>query len=185
MFDSNSLDDLEVVEDYMVAPSQPTRGFQPTQPQGDNVPYDVTNGGSPKGTRKASTKRWRTWGWKYSPSSGKSMSIEEEPESPKKSASSSRHSSPKDSPSRTRNGSPSASPVRRKKTPSPRDSPTRRAEVRSSAGARLYQTIEDRNLLLDDSGDELQALLESVHSLKHTVRPASVHVGQSNSGLLK
>ncbi|XP_055707815.1 hyccin isoform X2 [Phlebotomus papatasi] len=178
-------DDLEVVEDYMVAPSQPTRGFQPTQPQGDNVPYDVTNGGSPKGTRKASTKRWRTWGWKYSPSSGKSMSIEEEPESPKKSASSSRHSSPKDSPSRTRNGSPSASPVRRKKTPSPRDSPTRRAEVRSSAGARLYQTIEDRNLLLDDSGDELQALLESVHSLKHTVRPASVHVGQSNSGLLK
>ncbi|XP_059614273.1 hyccin isoform X2 [Phlebotomus argentipes] len=177
-------DDLEVVEDLMVASGQPARGFQPTQPQGDNVPYDVTNGGSPKGARKASTKRWRTWGWKYNPG-GKSMSIEEEPESPRKSASSSRHSSPKDSPSRTRNGSPSASPVRRKKTPSPRDSPTRRAEVRASAGARLYQAIEDRNQLLDDSGDELQALLDSMQSLKHSVRPASVHVGQSNSGLLK
>ncbi|GAB0096996.1 Hyccin [Sergentomyia squamirostris] len=177
-------DDLEFVEEYMV---QPTRGYQQsTQSQGDNVPYDVTNGGSPKGTsRKASTKRWRNWGWKYSPNTGKSMSIEEEPESPRKSASSSRHSSPKDSPSRTRNGSPNASPVRRKKTPSPRDSPTRRAEIRASAGARLYQAIEDRNHMLDDSGDELQALLDTVHKLKHTVRPASVHVGQSNSGLLK
>ncbi|XP_055687832.1 hyccin isoform X2 [Lutzomyia longipalpis] len=176
-------DDLEMVEDLMVAPCQPTRGFQPTQPQGDNVPYDAN--ASPKGMRKASTKLWRNWGWKYSPSGGKSMSIEEEPESPKKSASSSRHSSPKDSPSRTRNGSPSASPIRRKKTPSPRDSPTRRAEIRASAGARLYQAIEDRNQLFDDSGDEMQALIDSVHNLKHTVRPASVHVGQSNSGLLK
>lgn len=137
------------------------------------------------------SKRWKTWGWKYSPGS-KNASIEEEPESPKRL--SSRQSSPTQSPKHNCNGvggksklmamaggssngdgssadELQCSPVRRKKSPSPHDSPTKRAVVRASAGARLYQMLDDSS---DDPGDELQSLLCNG-------RPASVHIVQLSS----
>lgn len=120
---------------------------------------------SPKDLRKLEQKkRWKNWGWKYSPG-GKTSSIEEEPpESPKQP--SSKHSSPANSP---KHKNPlAASPLRRQKSPSPSGGS---AGLRSSAGARLCQLIDDSQ---DDSGDELQALLING-------RPASVHIVQMTS----
>lgn len=127
---------------------------------------------SPKELRKIDAKRrWKNWGWKYSPGS-KTCSIEEEPESPKKT---SHQSSPSSSPKHKKTNDIAqatniianliqTSPLRRKTTG--QKSSASRADIRSSAGARLYQTIEDS---LDESGDELQALLANG-------RPASVHI---------
>ncbi|XP_055379683.1 hyccin isoform X2 [Condylostylus longicornis] len=158
---------------------------------------------------KMNPRKWKNWGWKYSPGS-KTSSIEEEPDSPKKSLSSSKNSSPNNSPkiktkqlvsaptngvnqnqqqlnvnARDENGTllpitsgnstassalmllPAA--IRRKKTPSPIK---KSSEIRSSAGARLYQTLEDSQ---DDSADEHDSLLGNV-------RPASIHVLQTSAG---
>lgn len=136
---------------------------------------------SPKEMRKIdSKKRWKNWGWKYSPG-GKTSSIEEEPESPKKV---SRHSSPTNSPKHKKSTSSSSdatsvsnvvanfiatSPLRRKNlnaTAASRNHSAARGDIRSSAGARLCQTLDDDQ---DGSGDELQALLING-------RPASVHI---------
>lgn len=124
-----------------------------------------SSAGSPKDLRKLEQKkRWKNWGWKYSPG-GKTSSIEEEPpESPKQP--SSKHSSPANSP---KHKNPlAASPLRRQKSPSPSSGS---AGLRSSAGARLCQLIDDSQ---DESGDELQALLING-------RPASVHIVQMTS----
>lgn len=134
---------------------------------------------SPKELRKIdSKKRWKNWSWKYSPG-GKTSSIEEEPESPKKT---SRHSSPTNSPKHKKSTSSDAtsasnvvanfiatSPLRRKNPNSATASHNHsaaRGDIRSSAGARLCQAMEDGQ---DESGDELQALLING-------RPASVHI---------
>lgn len=119
--------------------------------------------------QKIPTKKWKNWSWKCSPGS-KSASIEEEPESPKKSTSS-KQSSPGGSPKNKKNVE--SSPLRRKKTPSPSESPISRTDVRASAGARLYQLLNECNL--DESGDELQTLLANG-------RPASIHVLQTSKG---
>lgn len=135
--------------------------------------FSKSRSSSPKETRKAEKKRWKNWGWKYSPNA-KTASIEEEPESPKRN---SRHSSPTSSPKHSKAAeSPSASSVLailmttsplRRKTPSQSvGGSSSRVDNRSSAGARLYQMLEDG---VDDSGDELQALLVNG-------RPASVHI---------
>lgn len=135
------------------------------------------NGQSPKEHRKLDQKkRWKNWGWKYSPG-GKTSSIEEEPESPKQSTS--RLASPANSPKHRSKmigdggslaPSSSGSPLRRQKSPSP--SSASGSGNRSSAGARLCQMIDDSQ---DESGDELQALLVNG-------RPASVHIVQLSSG---
>lgn len=132
---------------------------------------------SPKELRKIdSKKRWKNWSWKYSPG-GKQSSIEEEPESPKKT---SRHSSPTSSPKHKKSTSSDAtpasnmvanfiatSPLRRKNQSSAATSHSAaRGDIRSSAGARLCQALDDGQ---DGSGDELQALLING-------RPASVHI---------
>lgn len=144
---------------------------------------------SPKESRRNEKKRWKNWSWKYSPG-GKTTSIEEEPESPKKT---SRHSSPTNSPKHKKsdtNGSGSSnsnsnlsmSPIRRKNRNGTGAVGTgaasfvaggRMIEVRSSAGARLCQLLDDSQ---DESGDELQALLANG-------RPASVHIVQMSSGV--
>lgn len=128
-------------------------------------PVPLSAASSPKDLRKHDQKkRWKNWGWKYSPG-GKTSSIEEEPpESPKQP--SSKHSSPANSP---KHKNPLvASPLRRQKSPSPSGGS---AGLRSSAGARLCQLIDDSQ---DESGDELQALLING-------RPASVHIVQMTS----
>lgn len=144
----------------------------------NNTSTGLTNS-SPKEIRKIdSKKRWKNWSWKYSPG-GKTSSIEEEPESPKKT---SRHSSPTSSPKHKKSTSSemtsasnvvanfiASSPLRRKNTNSAAASHNHnvaRGDIRSSAGARLCQTLEDGQ---DESGDELQALLING-------RPASVHI---------
>lgn len=123
---------------------------------------------SPKDLRKLDQqkKRWKTWGWKYSPG-GKTSSIEEEPpDSPKQP--SSKHSSPANSPKHKKSDTlSSSSPLRRQKSPSPSSS----SGLRNSAGARLCQLIDDSQ---DESGDELQALLING-------RPASVHIVPNSS----
>lgn len=152
---------------------------------------------SPKEMRKndSSKKRWKNWGWKYSPG-GKTSSIEEEPESPKKT---SRHSSPSNSPKHKKLDSSTSSitnvsasstifvntttsPLRRHKTTHTSQSQSstqshanqNRTDIRSSAGARLCQAFEESQ---DDSDDELQALLTNG-------RPASVHiVPMSSAGI--
>lgn len=133
---------------------------------------------SPKEMRKIdSKKRWKNWSWKYSPG-GKTSSIEEEPESPKKV---SRHSSPTSSPKHKKSTPSDAvtasnvvanfiatSPLRRKNQNAAATSHNHsaaRGDIRSSAGARLCQAMEDGQ----ESGDELQALLING-------RPASVHI---------
>lgn len=118
---------------------------------------------SPKETRKDQRKIWKSWSWKHSPG-GKSESIEEEPDSPKKS-----HSSPSESPKHQNH----SSPVRRKKNGTPTNSPSKRADNRSSAGARLYQILDQYDR--DTSDEELQTLLVS------NGRPASIHAIQSSS----
>lgn len=134
---------------------------------------------SPKEMRKIdSKKRWKNWSWKYSPG-GKTSSIEEEPESPKRT---SRHSSPTSSPKHKKSTSSDAtsvsnvvanfiatSPLRRKNpnsTTASQNHSAARGDIRSSAGARLCQAMDDGQ---DGSGDELQALLING-------RPASVHI---------
>lgn len=134
---------------------------------------------SPKEHRKLdhNKKRWKNWGWKYSPG-GKTSSIEEEPESPKQSTSrlSSPANSPKHRSTKTSDGSlepaTGSSPLRRQKSPSPSAISGTGSGNRSSAGARLCQMIDDSQ---DESGDELQALLING-------RPASVHIVQLTSG---
>lgn len=150
-------------------------------------PFNHTSTGSanssPKELRKIdSKKRWKNWSWKYSPG-GKTSSIEEEPESPKKT---SRHSSPTSSPKHKKSTSSDAtsasnvvanfiatSPLRRKTQNSATASHNHnaRGDIRSSAGARLCQALDDGQ---DGSGDELQALLMNG-------RPASVHIVSMSS----
>lgn len=130
--------------------------------------------------------RWKTWGWKYNPSS-KNSSIEEEPDSPRKSLSSSKNSSPNASPKSRKSQtnqikqsaeellsnfstSAVAAAIRRRKSPSP--SSKRSPDVRASAGARLISNLEDS---YDDSCDEKDALLGNV-------RPASIHIIQTANG---
>lgn len=143
---------------------------------------------SPKEMRKFdSKKRWKNWGWKYSPGS-KTSSIEEEPTEPA-SAKTSRHSSPNSSPKHKKSGETTAamvvsnllnqSPLRRRpqlsrsngrtinnNTTNATPNQTNRNEIRSSAGARLCQTLDN---LQDDTNEEFQALILNG-------RPASVHI---------
>lgn len=134
--------------------------------QHENGP--IEGGASPKENRKNDQKkRWKNWGWKYSPG-GKASSIEEEPESPKQSTS--RHSSPNSSPKHKKTEFLS-SPLRRKLSQSPNENAINRTD-RSSAGARLCQLLDETQ---DDSNDELQALLVNG-------RPASVHIVQLSPG---
>lgn len=109
--------------------------------------------------------------------------------SPKKT---SRHSSPNSSPkhkkseaaaSGSSNSNLSMSPIRRSKNRNASAAngnggmgsivANRMIDVRSSAGARLCQMLDDSQ---DESGDELQALLANG-------RPASVHIVQMSSGV--
>lgn len=143
---------------------------------------------SPKEIQKFdSKKRWKNWGWKYSPG-GKTSSIEEEPTDPL-SAKTSRHSSPNSSPKHKKSSETTAatvvsnllnqSPLRRRpqssrtngrttnnNTSNATPNQTNRNEIRSSAGARLCQTLENSQ---DDANEEFQALLING-------RPASVHI---------
>lgn len=129
---------------------------------------------SPENRRKhEQKKRWKTWGWKYSPG-GKTSSIEEEPESPKHSSSiSSKTNSPKHSVVAMKNDvnafNSSSSPY---ESPINNNHHHRIVENRSSAGARLCQLFDSS---LDETDDELQALIING-------RPASVHVVSSNGG---
>lgn len=109
-------------------------------------------------------KRWKTWGWKYSPG-GKTSSIEEEPESPKHSVTS-KTNSPKHSSTILKSDAVT--------NVSPYESPNHKSRIvenRSSAGARLCQMFDGS---FDETDDELQALIVNG-------RPASVHVLPSNS----
>lgn len=121
-------------------------------------------------------RRWKNWGFKYSPGS-KTSSIEEEPESPKKSLSSSKNSSPNASPKHKKLPLKDevlmslATTVRRKKGPNASNSKQSK-DNRSSAGARLCQTLSDSN---EESEDEMHALLGNG-------RPASIHVVQTAGG---
>lgn len=191
------IDDLEmdIVAALEAQHLQYQREYGPVMENGSihSSSDSTVSNASPKESRKHdSKKRWKNWGWKYSPG-GKTSSIEEEPESPKKT---SRHSSPSNSPkhkkldssaSSTTNASAnstifvnSTSPLRRIKThtnqqqSSQSQSAQHRTDIRSSAGARLCQTFEESQ---DESGDELQALLANG-------RPASVHiVPMSSAGI--
>lgn len=129
----------------------------------------IENGASPKENRKNDQKkRWKNWGWKYSPG-GKTSSIEEEPESPKQGTSC--HSSPTSSPKHKKTEL-LTSPLRRRLSQSPNDNSFNRTDIRSSAGARLCQILDESQ---DDCCDELQALLLNG-------RPASVHIVQMSQG---
>lgn len=127
---------------------------------------------------------WRKgWNWKQSPV--KSASIEEEPvgflESPKKSLQSSKSSTPNLSPKHNMNKIHSAETVsddaggsalvRRKQRKS--DSVSK-AELRSSASARLLQYLESKDAIDKISSDEFFSLIPSDNE-----RPASIHVIQS------
>lgn len=156
-------------------------------PLGENGVGPTMNGdagatSSPKEARRnEQKKRWKNWSWKYSPG-GKTTSIEEEPESPKKT---SLHSSPNSSPKHKKSEVTSASnssnnlslsPIRRKNrnasaSNTGSNSTVNRVDIRSSAGARLCQMLDDSQ---DESGDEFQALLANG-------RPASVHIVQMSS----
>lgn len=128
--------------------------------------------------------RWKNWGWKHSPA--KSSSIEEEPiaslqESPKKSHSS-MSSTPNQSPKHKNkissnetisNCDESSTPFRRRKQQ--QKSETSKTELRSSAGARLIQMIDNKDGLerLEPDCDEFHALLPE------NGRPASFHIIQT------
>lgn len=157
---------------------------------------------SPKEMRKFdSKKRWKNWGWKYSP--GKTSSIEEEPNETT-STRTSRHSSPTSSPKHKKSDKePPAtvvsnlinqSPLRRRpqsgqnaqsirangKTNVSNPNQTtnvanNRNDIRSSAGARLCQQFES---LDDEINDEFQALIING-------RPASVHIVPMSSTQLQ
>lgn len=150
---------------------------------------------SPKEMRKFdSKKRWKNWGWKYSP--GKQSSIEEEPIE-LSSTKTSRHSSPTSSPKHKKSTDSTTtaatvvsnllnqSPLRRRpqsgqsrngkmiqnqntnnNNNNNQNNAVRNADIRSSAGARLCQTLDS---LEDDGNDEFQALIING-------RPASVHI---------
>lgn len=128
--------------------------------------------------------RWKNWGWKHSPA--KSSSIEEEPvallDSPKRSHSS-KSSTPNQSPKHKIkissselivNKEDAMTPFRRRKQPQQK-SETAKAELRSSAGARLIQLFDNKDEIdkLDADYDEFRALLPE------NGRPASVHVTQT------
>lgn len=156
---------------------------------------------SPKEMRKFdSKKRWKNWGWKYSP--GKTSSIEEEPVEVS-STKTSRHSSPTSSPKHKKSSDSTAatvvsnllnqSPLRRRpqsgqsrnangkmannstsnqNNNSSGGNAARNIDIRSSAGARLCQTLEN----LED--DDLQALIING-------RPASVHIVPMSSSQIQ
>lgn len=135
------------------------------------------------GSGSSKRHRWKNWGWKHSPA--KSLSIEEEPaallESPKKSHSS-KSSSPNQSPkhkfrissNEAMANDSSSSPLRRRKQ---NKSDASKVELRSSAGARLIQIIDNNDGLdkLDADCDEFIALLPE------NGRPASIHIIQTLS----
>lgn len=168
-----------------------SNGYAGQTMNGGNSGGDGNSASSPKEARRnEQKKRWKNWSWKYSPG-GKTTSIEEEPESPKKT---SRHSSPNSSPKHksksdtnsatSSNNNLSLSPIRRIKNRNASGGSgsamtgtaaaiANRVDVRSSAGARLCQLLDDSQ---DESGDELQALLANG-------RPASVHIVQMTSGV--
>lgn len=126
--------------------------------------------------------RWKNWGWKHSPA--KSSSIEEETsaallESPKKSLSS-KSSTPNQSPKHkfkvnqndaVLNGDELSTPFRRRK----QKSEVSKSELRSSAGARLIQLLENTEGInkVDSECDEFYALLPE------NGRPASIHIIQT------
>ena len=128
--------------------------------------------------------RWKNWGWKHSPA--KSSSIEEEPtstllESPKRSHSS-KSSTPNQSPKHKNkissteaiaNGDESLTPFRRRKHQ--QKSEMSKAELRSSAGARLIQLFDNKDGIekLETDCDEFHALLPE------NGRPASFHIIQT------
>lgn len=166
-------------------------------PSDNNVANASDANFSPKEMRKFdSKKRWKNWGWKYSP--GKTSSIEEEP-TETSSAKTSRHSSPTSSPKHKKANDSAAtvvsnllnqSPLRRrpqsgqssqsmrangKTTNASNSTAANRSEIRSSAGARLCQTLDN---LDDDSNDEFQALIING-------RPASVHIVPMSSTQLQ
>lgn len=140
---------------------------------------------SQKKSESGSTKRhrWKTWGWKHSPA--KSSSIEEEPsasllDSPKRSHSS-KSSTPNQSPKHNYinsdetlvNCDEASTPFRRRKQ---QKSNASKAELRSSAGARLIQIIDNKDGIERlDSDDEFRALLPE------NGRPASIHIIQTLS----
>jgi hypothetical protein len=131
-------------------------------------------------TNSSKRNRWKkNWGWKQSP--GKSSSIEEEPTglltSPKKSQSlhtTSPHHSPKQrntvKSSESINDE-STSPIRHRKRKSEK---TKHTETRSSAGARLFQ-------MLDNNDERLEVLLDEFGELSLNSRPASIHVTQKSN----
>lgn len=132
------------------------------------------------GSGSAKRHRWKNWGWKHSPA--KSSSIEEEPtallESPKKSQSS-KSSTPNQSPkhkyrinsSEAMANGDDSTPFRRRK----QQSDASKVELRSSAGARLIQIIDNNDDLdrLNSDCDEFLALLPE------NGRPASIHIIQT------
>lgn len=128
--------------------------------------------------------RWKNWGWKHSPT--KSSSIEEEPtaapvESPKRSHSS-KSSTPNQSPKHKNkissnetiaNGDESLTPFRRRKHQQRSD--MSKAELRSSAGARLIQIFDNK-----DGIEKLEADCDEFHALlTENGRPASIHIIQT------
>lgn len=132
--------------------------------------------------------RWKNWGWKPSPVKSNSIEEETSPESPKKSQQSSRNSTPNNSPkhkskgdsiniygSNTNGAGPEdiLSPFRRKKTSTPK-SEKLKSELRSSAGARLFQLFDG---IKDDPKDDEEDS-EFKGYLKNG-RPASIHILQS------
>lgn len=136
-----------------------------------------------EGLRDGSRRhRWKNWGWKHSPA--KSSSIEEEPvallDSPRRSHSS-KSSTPNQSPKHRNKinssdliGDDVTTPFRRR-TQSQQKSEISKAELRSSAGARLIQLFDNKDELekLDSDYDEFRALLPE------NGRPASVHITQT------
>lgn len=167
----------------------------------NNLPITGDATFNPKEMRKYdSKKRWKNWGWKYSP--GKTSSIEEEP-TESASTKTSRHSSPTSSPKHKKSTASGGavvvdsatvtnnnvvsnllnqSPLRRRPQSAQQSQTTARSngkavtvnasnnanriDIRSSAGARLCQTLDSFE---DDENDEFQALIING-------RPASVHI---------
>lgn len=181
---------LATIETDGVVVQVPNGGILPGVVVGEES--GVVDGNSPRPehgqtTKKKESRKWKNWGWKSNANPAanapKQSSIEEEAESPKKSASS-RHSSPVESPKHKLlgsgakpgddSGSNSISPasLRRKKflTSSKNQSPVNRSEARASAGARLYEELDS----LQDSDEELQALIVNG-------RPATIHLIQPST----
>lgn len=160
-------------------------------PNTSNSNIDVI---SPKPGRKSEKDgsgkrhRWKNWGWKPSPVKSNSIEEETSPESPKKSQQSSRNSTPNNSPKHKSNGDSIShhvnasngsgpedllSPFRRKKTSAPKSDKVK-SELRSSAGARLFQLFD--GIKDDPKDDEVDSEFRGF--LKNG-RPASIHILQS------